>query len=139
MSNEAANRKERETSLYPPPKCPMEVLRIDHFGPLQETSDRCKHILMIAFTRFTWLAAVKSTTTKEVIKHLKNVFLTFGKPINIVTDRGTAFTSKEFADFLNEYSVEHRLIAAPLVNGTVERVNRLLKSIMTKLISPPSE
>jgi len=70
MSNEAANRKERETSLYPLPKDPMEILHIDHFGLLQETSDRYKHVLVVvdAFTRFTWLMAVKSTTTKEVIK-----------------------------------------------------------------------
>jgi len=143
MSNEAENRKERETSLYPLPKGPMEVFHIDHFGPLQETSDRYRHVLVIvdAFTRFTWLAAVKSTATKEAVKQLRNIFYTFGKPINIITDRGTAFTSKEFADFVTEYSVNHRLVAvaAPWANGTVERVNRFLKSSMTKLIASPSE
>jgi len=98
-------------------------------------------VIVDAYTRFTWLAAVKSTATKEVIKHLKSIFLTFGKPFNIVTDRGTAFISKEFADFLDEYSVKHRLvaIAAPWANDTVERINRFLKNIMTKLISSPSE
>jgi len=91
----------------------MEILHIDLFGPLQETSKRYKYVLVVvdAFTRFTWLTVVKSTATKEVIKHLRNIFLIFGKPLNIVTDRGTAFTSKEFADFLKEYSVRHRLVA----------------------------
>jgi len=64
-------------------------------------------VIVYAFTRFTWLTAVKSTATKEVIKHLRNIFLTFGKPLNVVTDRGTAFTSKEFVNFLDEYSVKH--------------------------------
>jgi len=143
MSNEATNKKERETSLYPLPKGPMETLQIDHFGPLQETSGRYKHVLVIidAFTRFTWLVAVKSTATKEVVKQLRNIFFTFGKPFNVVTDRGTAFTSREFAGFLEEHAVEHRLVAvaAPWANGAVERVNRFLKSTMTKLISSPSE
>jgi len=71
--SDAANKNERETSLYLMPKSPMEVLHVDHFGSLQETSDRCKHVLVIvdAFTLFTWLAAVKSTATKEVVEHLK--------------------------------------------------------------------
>jgi len=98
-------------------------------------------VVVDTFTRFTWLAAVKSTTTKEVTKHLKNIFHTFGKPINIITDKDTAFTSKKFADFVNEYSVEHRLVAVatPWANGTVERVNRFLKSSMTKMMVSPSE
>jgi len=141
MSNEG-NRNERETSLYPLPKSPMEVLHVDHFGALQEMSDRRKHVLVIvdAFTRFTWLRAVRSTT-KKIIKHLKNIFLTFGKPIDIVTDRGTALTSKEFTDFIKEFTVKHRLVAvaAPWANGTVERVNRFLKNSMTKLMSSPTE
>jgi len=68
MLNEAGNRHERETSLYPLPKGPMEVLHVDHFGPLQETSGRRKHVFVVvdAFTRFTWLKAIKSTTTREV-------------------------------------------------------------------------
>jgi len=113
MSNEAVNRNERETSLYLLPKSPMEVLRIDHFGPSQETSGRYKHVLVIvdAFTRFTWLGAVRSTTTKEVVEHLEKIFMLFGKPTNIVTDRGTAFTSNEFTEFIEKFTVEHRLIA----------------------------
>jgi len=143
MSNEAGNRNERETSLYPLPKGPMEVLHVDYFGPLQETSNRRKHVLVIvdAFTCFTWLRAVRSTTTKEVIKHL-NIFLTFGKPIDIVTDRGTAFTSKEFTDFVKEFTVKHRLVAvaAPWANGKwKESTDSNRKNSMTKLISSPTE
>jgi len=143
MSNEATNKKERETSLYPPPKGPMEILHVDHFGPLSETSNRYRHILVVvdAFTRFTWLAATKSTTTAEVIRHLETIFYTFGKPSQIVSDRGTAYTSKEFSEFVKVHSIEHRLVAvaAPWANGMVERVNRFLKNTMIKLLTSPSE
>jgi len=75
MSNDSINRLKGETSLYPAPKVPLEILHIDHFGPLQETRDRFKHILVIvdAFTRFTWLCPVQTTSTKEVVKNLKSI------------------------------------------------------------------
>jgi len=137
VSNDSVNRYEKELSLYPSPSVPMDTIHIDHFGPLQETDQRYKHVLVIvdAFTRFTWLRAVKSTTSRETIEHLRNIFSEFGNPTNIVTDRGTAFTSKEFAIFITETLVKHRLIAvaSPWANGLVERVNRFLKNLLTKL------
>jgi len=38
MTNDSTNRLEGETSLYPAPKVPLEILHLDHFGPLQETN-----------------------------------------------------------------------------------------------------
>lgn len=56
ISNSSTNSFERETQLYPLPTMPQEILHLDHFGPLQETTDNFKHIFIIvidAFTRFT--------------------------------------------------------------------------------------
>lgn len=50
--------------------------------------------------RFTWLLPAKSTGTKEVIEHMKKLFNTFGKPIKLITDRGTAFTFQESSQIL---------------------------------------
>jgi len=60
----------------------------------------------------------------------------FGNPKKIVSDRGTAFTSLEFENFLKEKKIVHRLVAvaAPWANGLVERVNRFLKSSLGKLV-----
>lgn len=121
------SRREGETASYPSPKDPMETLHVDHFGPLQVTKSEFKHILVIvdAFTRFTWLHLCKSTTSKEVIKALSSLVNIFGKPSEIVSDRGTAFTSKEFTKYLAELQVKHRrvAVAALWANGIVERVN----------------
>jgi len=137
MSNDSSNRFEKELALYSSPTVPMNTIHVDHFGPLQETTHRYKHILVIvdAFTRFTWLRAVRSTTSRETIEHLRNIFSEYGNPTIIVTDRGTAFTSKEFAEFVTESLIKHRLVAmaAPWANGIVERINRFLKSLVTKL------
>jgi len=143
MSNDSPNRFEKELHLYPSPTVPMHTIHIDHFGPLQETEQRFRHIFVVvdAFTRFTWLRAVKSTTSKESIEHLRNIFSEYGNPSTIVSDRGTAFTSKEFEAFISETLINHRLVAvaAPWANGLVERVNRFLKNLLTKLSSSLTE
>jgi len=121
----------------------MQILHADHFGPLQDTPENFKHILVIvdAFTRFTWLFATKSTSSKEVISHMEKMFNTFGKPIELITDRGTAYTSHEFADFVNSNCLKHRkvAVAAPWANGIVERVNRFIKTSLTKLLHTSSD
>lgn len=137
MSNNAMNRFEGETHLFPSAKSPMEMLHIDHFDPLQETDAKYKYILVIvdAFTRFTWLCATKTTGSKESINHLQTIFDTFGKPGKIISVRGTAFTSKEFTDFTNMRNIKHQkvAVAAPWANGLDERINRFLKSSLTKV------
>lgn len=143
MANDSPNRLEGETILTSPPKTPLEIWHVDHFGPLQETSDSYKYIYVVvdAFTRFTWLFATKSTASREAINALRRINYPHGKPFQIVSDRGTAFTSKEFADFLKRNDIKHRLIAvaAPWANGIVERVDRFLKTSLTKLLNDASD
>lgn len=143
MANSSQHRFEGEDHLHPSAKTPLEVLHIDHFGPLKETDDNYKHILVVidAFTRFTWLFATKSTGTKEVIENIKVIVRIFGKPREIVSDRGTAYTSKEFAEYLDEVNIKHRkvAVASPWANGFAERVNRFLKTSLTKLCDVAEE
>jgi len=143
MANDSINRFERETSLYDAPSKPMETLHVDHFGLLQETRAHYKYIFVVVdtFTRFTWLFPVKSTSSRDTIKYLSHIFATFGNAENIVSDRGTAFTSKEFADFIKQRKMNHRrvAVASPWANGTVERVNRFLKTSLIKLLKSPEE
>jgi len=143
MADSSTNRFEGEIQTSSAPKMPLEVWHVDHFGPLQETADNYKHILIVvdAYTRFTWLFATKSTGSKEAIDALKTIIKTFGKPDQIVSDRGTAFTSKEFSEFTEYYSIRHRkvAVAAPWANGIAERANRFLKTSLTKLINEASE
>lgn len=75
-----------------------------------------------------------------MLTHL-TLFNIFGNPAEIVTDRGTAFISKEFENFVQTYKIKHRqvAIASPWSNGMVERVTRFLKSSLQKLISDASE
>lgn len=120
ISNSVVNSREEELQITDNLNLPVQVLHSDHFGPLSELIEGFKHILLIvdAFTRFTWLIAVKSTNTKETLKHFISLFNTFGNPHVIITDRGTTFSSNEFSDFVQERKIRHRMIAiaAPWAN-----------------------
>lgn len=64
-----------------------------------------------------------------------------GKPAGIVSDRGSAFTSAEFSRFLETMKVKIRrvAVASPWANGIVKRVNRYLKSSLTKAVESAGE
>lgn len=136
-----ANRKQgkQEGELHPLPKgdVPLHTYHIDHVGPLESTSKKYNHILVVidSFTKFTWLYPTKSTTSQEAIKKLESQQQIFGNPACIVSDRGTAFSSKEFQDYCDNEGIKHVLITTglPRANGQVERINRTIIPILTKL------
>lgn len=69
------------------------------------------------------------------------MFNIFGNPKEIVSNRGTAFTSTEFADFAQEIGIVHHkvAVAAPWANGMVERANRFLKASLTRVCDGPQD
>jgi len=139
LANTSTNVREGELQTTCTPTLPFQVVHADHYGPLIESDDGRKYILILidAHSRFTWLFAVKTAGAKEVIENFKNIFDTFGNPELLVSDRGTAFTSTQFATFLRERNIKHQLVAvaAPWANGLVERINRFLKSSLKKMIT----
>lgn len=116
---------------------PFETIHVDHFGPVDKMHASKKHVLLVvdAFTKFVKLYAVKTTTSNETIRCLKNYFSAYSKPKTLVSDRGTSFTSKEFEEFMEETNMTHVKIAtaSPQANGQVERYNRMLAPALGKL------
>lgn len=119
---------------------PLRILNIDHFGPLERTEKGYQHILLIvdAFSKFTWLHSVKTTGSQEAVNKMKLFIFHFGLVDTIVSDRGTSFTSDLFAEFINDNGMKHVKVAtgSPQSNGQVERVNRFLKSTLSKISTP---
>jgi len=137
-SNSSSHVNEGTLQITSSATLPFQLVHTDHFGPLIESCEGFKHVLILidAFLRFTWLFPVKTTSSKEVIKHFTFLFNIFGNPTEIDSDRETAFISAEFAEFLRGRQIKHRLVAvaAPWANGLVERTNRFLKSSLRKII-----
>ncbi|GFU93010.1 transposon Tf2-9 polyprotein [Trichonephila clavipes] len=88
-----------------------------------------------AFTKFTLLYPVKTVSAESALEKLKQQQKNFGNPIRIISDRGSAFTSKLFNVYCNEENVQHLQIATgvPQGNGQVERIHRTLIPVLTKL------
>lgn len=89
--------------LHPisPETRPFTNIHIDHTGPFETSSKLNKYILVIAdnLTKYVHLFPLWSTDTKGVLKNLIKFIQIRGTPDCIITDRGTGFTSKNFADF----------------------------------------
>lgn len=115
----------------------MHTYHVDHLGPLESTSKQYNHIFAVidAFTKFTWLYPTKSITTREVVERLDKQKYTFGNPIRIISDRGTAFTSQEFKNYCEQEKIQHHRITTgfPMANGLIERINRVIIPILTKM------
>lgn len=139
LNNVSSNTREGELQETNSPSSPFQILHTDHYGPMVTSINGFKHVLVVidACTRFTWLFPVKSTSSKETIKYMTLLFQIFGSPQQLVSDRGTSFTSLEFSKFLESNNISHRLVAvaAPWANGLVERINRFLKSSLKKIVS----
>jgi hypothetical protein len=117
---------------------PFQTIHIDHLGPLEKTNLKNVHIFAIidAFTKYINIYATKTTNSKEVIKFLKDYFTQYSVPERIISDRGSAFTSKDFERFVKEVGCKHVLIAtaSPQSNGQIERYNKSLVPLIAKLV-----
>lgn len=126
----------KEGFLHPIPKGsdPMGLVHIDHLGPFPKSKRGNIHLIAVidAFTKFSFLRAVKSTKTKYVLEFLRDIFSTYGVPRKIISDQGSAFTAKKFTMFCQQNNIHHvkNAVATPRANGQVERLNRSILNVL---------
>ncbi|XP_062707754.1 uncharacterized protein LOC109406092 isoform X1 [Aedes albopictus] len=120
------------------PKVPFEVLHIDHLGPLEKGKGKNEYILAVvdACTKFIKLYPTKTTKTTEVMKSLRSYFHTYSTPKVLISDQGTAFTSHAFNKFIADHDIRHVKVATacPKTNGQIERYNRTMMPLISKLV-----
>ncbi|GFW23961.1 transposon Tf2-6 polyprotein [Trichonephila clavipes] len=106
---------------------PLSTYHVDFIGLLPSTNKSYQHIFTVvdAFTKVTWLYPVKTVSAESALEKLKQQQKTFGNPMRIISDRGSAFTSKLFNDYCDEENIQHLQIATgvPRGNGQVERIH----------------
>ena len=92
---------------------PMQTCHTDHLmglekaGPGQEFQDML--VVLDSATRLVWLRAVKTTTTEETIRKMEKIFYLVGWPGTLVSDKGPAFMSARFKEWLETHDVDHEL------------------------------
>lgn len=117
---------------------PFQRLYIDLIGPLPRTKSGNIGILIILdhFSKFTFLRPVKKFATKPITDYLRSeIFNCFGVPEVIVTDNGSQFRSKDFANLMEKFGVKHSLTAvySPQANAS-ERVNRVINEALRSYV-----
>ncbi|GFU97672.1 hypothetical protein TNCV_4455581 [Trichonephila clavipes] len=136
-ANKKTGKKEGFLNPISKESIPLSTYHVDFIGPLPSTNKSYQHIFTVvdAFTKFTWLYPVKTVSAESALEKLKQQQKTFGNPIRIISDRGSAFTSKLFNDYCDEENIQHLQIATgvPRGNGQVERIHRTLIPVLTKL------
>lgn len=132
---------ERQVTTVDKGSVPLHTYHIDHLSPLMLKRKQYQHILVVIdlFSKFTWLYTCRSISS-EVITKLKKQADIFGNPRIIISDRGTGFTSHKFEQYCKEEEIHHILTTTgvPRSNGQVERVNRTIIPLLTKLSAPNS-
>jgi transposase InsO family protein len=129
----------KEGELYPLPKYaqPFHTLHVDHLGPFVKSKHGNRYLLVMvdSFTKFVFISAVKTTNSAEVISELDQVYKTFGNPRRIISDAGTAFTSKDFTQYCINKNIRLHTVATgmPRSNGQAERFNKTILEAMRTL------
>ncbi|XP_062075677.1 uncharacterized protein LOC133779780 [Humulus lupulus] len=83
--------------------------------------------------------ATRTDNSKTVVDFIRsNIFVRFGTPKAILSDRGTHFCNKNIEALFRRYSVTDKVTVAyhPQANGQAEVSNREIKLILEKTINP---
>lgn len=122
--------------LYPTScKRPMERIAIDVMGPLSFANNSHRYIISSIDYATKWAQAcsVASVCTEQLCKFVNDEIISrHGIPEEIITDRGSQFTSQMFGTMLRNYGIKHILIptAHAASNGLIEKFNGTLKKMI---------
>lgn len=108
---------------------PFERLNIDFKGPLPSSTNK-KYLLTIVdeYSRFPFAIPCSDTSSSTVISCLQQIFVIFGMPAYIHSDRGSVFISKEITSYLHSKGIATSRSTPynPEGNGQVERYNGII-------------
>ena len=116
---------------------PFNTIHVDHVGPfIKSKKQNCFFIGIIdSFTKYVILRAVRTANTIGVVKTLNEISQFFGMPARLISDRGSAFTSKQFATYCHDNDITHiqTAVRTPRANGQIARVFRSLNKSLACL------
>ncbi|KAL1224643.1 putative mitochondrial protein [Cardamine amara subsp. amara] len=117
----------------------FDVWGIDFMGPFPSSYGN-EYILVVVDYVSKWVEALASPTNdaRVVVKMFKSIiFPRFGVPRIVISDGGSHFINKVFANLLRKNGVKHKVSTPyhPQTNGQVEISNREIKNILQKTVS----
>jgi len=123
------------------PLKPLEVVEpfgrvhMDFVGPLPQTTEGYRHILIVVDSTTLYVEAfpTKSTTAEEVAEILyKEIIARYGVMRELLTDQGSSFKNKLMAQLCKLLNIKHRFSSPhqPQTDGKAERmVQTVIRSL----------
>ena len=130
---QTSNRPQQAT-IHPwtRPDGPWQRLHIDF-----ATRENIMFLIVVcAYSKWPEVIMMRTDTkTGTTVKALDGLFSRYGLPLEIVSDNGPQFISKEFEDFLSERGIKHSPVPAyhPQSNGQAERFVQTFKNSLKKM------
>ncbi|KAL5517635.1 hypothetical protein EMCRGX_G003217 [Ephydatia muelleri] len=118
---------------------PMQIVSVDLMGPLPETEDGCKYVMVAVdcFTRWVEVYAIRNQEATTVAKKLVDeMFCRFSPPEQLHSDQGRQFESdlvKEICELL-QIRKTRTTPYHPQCNGMVERFNQTLLDMLSTAV-----
>ena len=94
-----------QRSRKKPPKVPMQPwsrIHVDHAGPVL---GKTLLIIVNAYSKWTEVHVVPSTTSSAAIEKLRVTFATHGLPETLVSDYGPVFVSRELEELMRQNGI----------------------------------
>ena len=96
---------------------------------------RTNYLLIVDYySRYIEIAKLSSTTSNDIINHLKSVFARHGIPQTFMSDNGPQYSASTFTQFAKEYGFSHITSSPryPQSNGAAERAVKTVKALLEK-------
>eukprot|EP00057_Strongylocentrotus_purpuratus_P000907 XP_001186509.2 PREDICTED: uncharacterized protein LOC754648 [Strongylocentrotus purpuratus] len=117
---------------------PFRRVAMDLVGPIEPaTSKGNRYILTVVdyATRYPEAVALRRIDAQTVAEALMDIYSRVGIPREVLTDRGSQFTSELMKEVSRLFSIRQMTTTPyhPACNGLVERFNGTLKSMLRKM------
>jgi transposase InsO family protein len=128
----------------PPVERVWEQIAMDIVGPVTESSNGNKYILVLSdyASRYVMTIPMKNQKAHTIAENLvKKVYTKFGPPQRVLTDRGTNFLSKLISSICLLFKIQQIKTTSyhPQTDGLVERFNRTLCDMLACYVNEKPE
>ena len=128
-------RKHRAELKLFPAHAPLDYVAIDILGPLIQSKDGYKYILVISdrFSKLTGTVPLETVNEKTVAQAFLNHWaFVYGPPRVLLTDNGKQFVSKFFREVCRVIGTNNLYTTTynAKCNGQVERFNRTVLNLL---------
>ena len=117
---------------------PFKRVAIDIVGPIHPITERGNRYILVIVdyaTRYPEAIALPRIESERLAEALVEVYSRLGIPEEVLTDRGTQFTSEVMREVSRLLTIRHLTTTPyhPMCNGLVERFNATLKKMLRRM------